>query len=506
LLTFSVCLTALVRWQWLSLSSASLPLGHHNLLAGWLVLVLPLTLVAGQFPGVSRWLAIGAGAAGLLTIAATGSLLGAAAVAMQAIVAATWSKRLRVWLVSGSGILAVLTLPRLLSIAQATDLSTLARLSYLKAGWRGLLERPSLGWGPGAVPWTLGEFMRPAAGIHPASQIVGDLHSLPLQLAYEIGVAGSLLVLAIAVIFFLRRRAEIPDSANSLRQRAALLGLLGGAVFALGSAPLAVPALPATAAVVAGVALPAQRRVPLQHRMPLLMAYLLIAATVLVPLSRAHHFYEKAIRATNPSDALSSLDRAQRLDPDFPLYLARRAWLASEIQGVDSELADQARQAAKMAPGLAPLWLAAGDLGRRADQSWAPAALSQARDLDPLSPLVLFHLMTVSQDESDVALHLGEAALSAEPRLAAARWWRSHPELADRVSRQTGLPLPKRIDSPHQEPLVLALTLDRTPALSFSLFAFRRSPWPGRLAPVALQGEESTNPNTSHPQRPSGIQ
>ena len=498
LLTLSVCLTALVRWQTLSLPRVSLPLGHHNLMAGWLVLVLPLVLAAGRFPGVSRWLAFVAGAIGLLTLAATGSLLGATAVSVQAILAAVWWQRLRAWLVPGLLTLSVLALPRLLSISQSVDLSALARLSYLKAGWMGALKRPGLGWGPGAVPWTLGGFIRPAAGVHPASQIVGDLHSLPLQLAYEIGIAGMLLTLAVAMVFLLRRRGETDCGKDDIPRRAALLGLLGGAVFSLGAAPLAVPALPATAAVVAGAALQTRTTDPTWRRMPILGAYLVLAVWVLLPLNRAHLSYDQARRSATPADGLEHIARAQELDPGFPLYLARRVWLASEIHGVDDGLANKALRAAKMAPGLAPLWLAAGDLGRRAGQPWTLAAISQAREIDPLSPLVLFHLMTVSPG-GEGAARLGEAALVAEPRLAAAQWWWNHPEMAERTSRQIGRPIPQRIESPHQERMVLALTLDRDPALSFSLFAFRRSPWPGRLAPVELVGDESTSPNTTHP-------
>jgi len=493
-------LTALIRWQTLSLPRASLPLGHHNLLAGWLVLVLPLALTAGRFPGVSRWLAIGAGATGLVTMAATGSLLGAAAVTAQAIVGALWWKRFRPWLVPGLLTLVVLALPRLLSIAQSIDPSARARASYLEAAWRGLLARPTLGWGPGAVPWTLGEFMRPVTGVHPASQVVGDLHSLPLQVAYEIGVVGMLLVLAIALVFFIRRRREIGRTTVAIPRRAALLGLLGGAVFALGSAPLSVPALPATAAVVAGVALQGQTAAPSRRRMPFLVAYLLLAATLLVPLDRGHFLYDEARRASSPEEGLLLIDRAQELDPDFPLYLARKAWLASEILGVSGELADQALEAAGMAPGLAPLWLAAGDLGRRADRSWAPTALSQAHRLDPLSPLTAFHLM-MALGGSDEAVHLGQVAVSEEPRLAAARWWWNHPEMADRISRQIVVPIPRGAESSAAEPMVLALTLDHTPALSFSLFAFRRSPWPGRVAPVAMGGDGSETSKVVAPQR-----
>jgi len=497
-LTLIVALIALIRWQTLSLPRASLPLGHHNLMAGWLVLMLPLALAAIRFPGAARWLAISAGATALLALVATGSLLGAVSVAVQATIAALWWKRSRFWLTSGVLGLGVLALPRLFSIAQSSDLSSLARLSYIEAGWRGLRVRPTLGWGPGAVPWTLGEFMRPAAGVHPASQVIGDLHSLPLQVAYEIGVPGMLLVLAIMVVFFLRRREEMGGTAGSIPRQAAFLGLVGGAVFALGSAPLTVPALPATAAVVAGLALTSPTAVPLRRRMPWLVLYLLIAAAVLLPLDRSHFLYDAARQAATPGESLRHLDLARSLDPNFPLYLARRAWLASETRGIDRESADQARQAAEMAPGLAPMWLAAGDLGRRADQAWANLALARAHRLDPLSPLAAFHLMMVQTDK-DEAGRLGEAAVIAEPRLAAAQWWWSHRETADRMSRRIGLPIPKEIETPSGEPMVVALTLDRTPSSSFSLYAFRRSPWPGRIAPIALEVDRSATPNTSLP-------
>lgn len=500
LLTLSVGVTALIRWQTLSLPRAALPLGHHNLLAGWLVLMLPLTLAAGRFPGPLRWLAIVAGAFSLLTVVATGSLLAAAALAVQAVVAAFWWKRLRFWLVPAILACGAMALPRMLSIARSSDLSTLARMSYIEAGWRGLLIRPTLGWGPGSVPWTVGHFMRPTAGVHPSSQVVGDLHSLPAQLAYEIGVVGMLLALAIAVLFLVHRRREGGDFRESPVRPTAILGLLGGAIFALGSAPLAVPALPATAMVVAGLTLPSQATLPMRHRMPLLFAYILVAATVLWPLDRGHLLYDQARRDSQSPEALRSIDMARELDPGFPLYLARAAWLATEIRGVDKVLADQAHQAAKMAPGLAPLWLAAGDLGRQAQQPWASTALSQASLLDRLSPLNRFHLMTALPAEDDRVMRLAEAVLSTEPRLAAAEWWWRHPAMAQRVSQQLGIPVPQRIENPYPAPFVLALTLDRTPALSFSLFAFRRSPWPGRIAPVALASKKSTIPNTFHPQ------
>lgn len=486
LLTFMVCLTALVRWHTLSLPRASLPLGHHNLLAGWLVLVWPLALVAGRWPGASRWLAFATGAAGVLTMAATGSLLGALAIAVQILIAALWWQRLRPWVVPGLLTLVALNLPRLLTISLALDSSTLARLSYLQGGWQGLMQRPGLGWGPGAVPWTLGEFLQPLAGIHPASQVVGDLHSLPLQLAYEIGIAGLLLISAAGIVFLRRRSRELEAVEDGTPGRAALLGLFGGSIYALGAAPVAIPALPIAAAVVAGTAL--RSRPAARHRIPILSAYLILAVVILAPIDRAHFHYDRARQAATPAASLTAITRAREIDADFPLYRAREAWLSAEVLGTeDASSALQALHAAEAAPGLGPLWLAAGDLGHRADQSWAPAALARAQRLDPLSPLVAFHLMRV-QSTDDEATRLGEFALSHEPRLAAALWWSNHGEIAARVSDLTGIPLQPIPQERAAEPRVLALTLDRHPTLSFSLYAFRRSPWFARLAPIAMGG------------------
>ena len=159
--------------------------------------------------------------------------------------------------------------------------------------------------------------------------------------------------------------------------------------------------------------------------------------------------------------------------------------MSAELSGADDTSAFRALTAASGAPGLAPLWLAAGELGWRAGLPWAPVALARARDLDPLSPLVAFHLLTTT-DQSVAAASLGEFAVTREPRLAGALWWSDHPALASQVSRQTGVSIPLSVEEDSSPPMVLALTLDREPSLSFSLFAFRRSPWPARLAPIAV--------------------
>jgi hypothetical protein len=421
-----------------------------------------------------------------MALAATGSFLAIVALTVQALVAALWFRRLRRWLVAAILVLVAVGVPRLLAIASATDPSTLARVSYLQGGWRGSALRPLLGWGPGSTPWTVGRFLDPRPGVNPASQIVGDLHSLPLQLAYELGFPALLLSAAIVLVFALRRGREARGTDSDAVKSAALLGLAGGAVFALGSSPLSVPALPFTAALVAGVAIGSRSPIATPYRRAVLSVYLLLAVLVLVGVDRAHLLYDRARHAENLAAALELVDRAARSDPGMPLYRARQAWLGAEIDGADGVRAAQALTAARQAPGLAPLWLAAGDLGRRAGQPWAAVALRQARALDPLSPLVAFQLMMATDDALE-AERLGEFALSQEPRLAGALWWADHPTLAERLSRRTGHPLSSAAEHPAAPVRELALTLDRDPAVSFSLFAFRRSPWPGHLAPTPVR-------------------
>ena len=146
--TLTVALLALTRWQALSLPRASLPLGHHNLLAWWLILVLPLAISSCRRPGPLRWLSRAAGVAGIAALSASGSLLGGVALAVQLVVAAIWWPRARRWALALTMIAALATLPRLWTIVGLADASAAARATYLAAGWQGLLSRPATGWGP----------------------------------------------------------------------------------------------------------------------------------------------------------------------------------------------------------------------------------------------------------------------------------------------------------------------------------------------------------------------
>jgi hypothetical protein len=141
------------------------------------------------------------------------------------------------------------------------DLSLQVRGSYWVAGWRGFLARPALGWGPGSVAWTASRFLSPVPaalpGANPVGEAVGELHALPPEIAYELGLAGLLVAAALVAAFVRRRCGELRAAADRPVLAASLLALAGGAVAGMGTGALRITALPLAAAVVAGAGLAA---------------------------------------------------------------------------------------------------------------------------------------------------------------------------------------------------------------------------------------------------------
>ncbi len=495
LLTAVTALLSLL-WMWrLASPRAAMPLGHHNLLAGWLVFLWPVSVLplwstrsAPRLAGIVAGLVAAA-------LAASASLTAGVAVVGQAVLVMRWWRRTRRWVIVALALLLASQSPRLARLAREPDLSLQARAVYLQAGWQAAVDRPALGWGPGSVAWTAARFVRPRPGVNPPSEIVGDLHSLPAQLVFEIGLSGLLVTCAIFALFVRRRLAELPAAADPELLRASLVALAGGAVFALGNSQLTVLALPLAASIVAGTALSGSakpRDLAPRRGVAVVTLYATITVIFLLPSERAHFHYQQARLSGAGPQALESLGRAAALDPEFPLYQARQAWQMAR-RGDGPAAAKGALQAARGAVGLAPLWLAAGSLAADSNQPWARSALLEAVRLDPLSPLASFHIMR-SLPKHPAAARWGSRALRAEPRLAAANFWSDHPELRRQVMA--------RLDAAHgararrvleattaaggDESATLALTMDTEGAVSFSLYAFRRSPWPAALAPVEL--------------------
>jgi len=504
-LTVGAVATVALVSQWrLGSPRAAMPLGHHNLLAGFLVTLLPAVLLPMRDGPRARAISI---ASALLVVAAvfrSGSLLGVVALAVEAGLALLWWRRFHKLLLPSALLVLALQMPRVAKIFQGDDPSTQARLVYLEAGWKGLVARPWLGWGPGSTPLTISQYLRPLPGVNPPSEVVGDLHSLPLQILYELGGLGFLFTLGTAAIFLRRRISERESAEDPDLLAAGLIGMLGAATTRMGGAALSVTALPLAAAVAAGIALAAKpRRETAGPRWPAL-AYAAVVGLALVPLDLGHAYYERAARGAAIHRnvlALAYVEAAANWDPAFPLYGARSAWASAEIA---PPTADKARAAATAAVSSPVLWLQAGVLGAQTGRDWSASALERACALDPLAAPAPFHLaMTLADQDPARAARLAARALIAEPRLLAAHFW-----IGRDVLRAAAIAEVERwpgVDPGWKEKLValarvaqpsaitptarLGLDLDLEPALSFSLYAFRRPAWPATVGAIDVDPE-----------------
>ncbi len=507
---------------------AALPIGHHNQLALVLVAILPpAVLGAWRAAGPDRRrLRLGAtlfvAAVLVWTLAATGSMSGLAALVVQAVAAAwiLWRSRGRRLLVPLAALLALAAglalatawagsrldvpgpLGRLGAVLRLEDPSLLARRTYAEAAASGFADRPLLGWGPGSTSWTLANHWRPAPGVHPPGEVVTDAHSLLAQAPYELGIAASVLLLLLAARYGRVRLGELGDPRvrDPELLAAALLGLTGAAVCLVFGVFAVVTAVPAVLILNLGLvaatrpasadgdpldSLPAWWRRGLQTAFAV---WLVVALGWTWQRASSARSYELAV-AGGGTDLLRM---AAASDPPFPLYQARfDPWAA-----------------AGAADGLAPLWLLAGveqgiDTGRRR------LALERACDLDPLSALAPFELMRLEREagtavtDPRVAARAARAVL-AEPLLLAAAAFEGDPDLRAEVHRriQSWPGLPPGWLAAFEElwfgldwsngregpPLdVLSVDADGRPAVSLSLFAFRRPPWPLSIAAVPLR-------------------
>jgi hypothetical protein len=402
--------------------------------------------------------------------------------------------------------------PRIADILAGRDTSTRARSVYWAAGWQGFLARPLQGWGPGAAAWTNARFMRPEPGVNPPGEAIGELHSLPLQIAEELGAPGLLLSLAIAGLFLGRRFGERRRAADPGLLVASVLGLGGAVVASLGTANLAVAALPWAVAVAAGGALAAagghgrartgtdgHGRWWGRWERGAVYVYVLGAGLALAPGLVAQGCYDRALAAEvagRRSAAVGALDLAVRFDPAFPLYRMRLALLRNEPE--------LALRAAEDGGDVAALWTVAGILGEAAHRPWASVALERACADDPLSPFPPFFRMQADPRAlEEAAGRSGARALLAAPELAAGVVWEGRAELYA-ASLRAARDWPG-IDPGWKEaflaaaataPIIpadrqgeiawIALTFDTDPRESISVPLFRRRPWPTRwpLVPV----------------------
>lgn len=500
-ITLGIALWGLIDSAVRSLPRVAMPLGQHNLLAAWLVILLPLALLASREPGFWRWLGLASAILCAATILATKSLAGNLALAAEALTALVWlgrSRRSGFWLLAAMVVLAALGLvfqhARIMSLLAGQDLSFQGRAVYYRAAWEGFVACPLLGWGPGSAAWTAAAFFHPVAGVSPWGETIFELHSLPLHIAYEMGALGLLISLALFVAFAVRRIRELPNAEDPAFRFAGLCALGGAGVVSLGSAALAVTALPVAAAVAAGAALgPAE--IPVKGRFPIYL-YVALALVGLAPPQAARWNYDQAISGRN---VRAALERAVRLDPRFPLYRFRLALLQGRTPRERAAAAELALRSARDSRGVATLWTAAGILGATAGRPWTREALRTACTLDPFNPFPPFYGM-VADPEAEEAARLGAHALLTEPRFAAATFWESHANLL--LETQSALESWPGVDPGWKQAMIagmpsraerrgstarLHLDIDTVPHLALSLYAFRRQPFPAEWPLVQVR-------------------
>jgi hypothetical protein len=534
---------ALIHWSAYGAPRPALPLGHHNLLGLWLLG--GFGIACGELTEGSsretlpsrRWrpallvLAVALSAAALLatrSLAAFGGIgaavvfLGLTATRRRHPAARASGSR---WLPAvGVSILVVGALglygPRLVRVVAGEDASTTARWGYAAAAGRGLVERPLRGWGPGASSWQLTRFMRPSPGVHPPSEIVTDPHSLPLDLLFDSGLAGLLLIGATAAASVARRRVRGPE-------RAWCCGLLAMAVASLGAGWFDVAALPMLVVVLVGGGIAASglaagtgdgsgqesggtnrwtlTRWTTGTWLPVAMTFAGVVGLgwFLAPWMGAQRHYE-ASAVTTGKDQRVHLERAVAGDPTQPLYRFQLALLG------EAGAEPHAEGAAEQAGGISAFWLVAGGLQGRNQDPRAAHSLARACDLDPLAAAAPYALASLAPEDPLASERLARA-LIAEPRLLAAPLSSAQPDLlraaVRRVETQAGLSPGWRSalveawqrlatqtptapasggDAPLRESATLELRVDAGDETSLSLYAFRRQRMPLAIWRVTL--------------------
>lgn len=532
------------RWVGWTVRAAE-PLGHHNFLAFVLAVSLPIaayTLLADSFadpgsesdPGSeaaletgawkSRWLAGVATGIILAGIWATASLTGVLAVLVAVtVLAILWvgapgTIRARRWLlpvsvsllalVATAALLVVGQRSRLAAISAGEDASSAARAVYLEAGIEGLARNPWLGHGPGSTAWTLAATLRPVPGVNPPGEIVGDLHLFPLTVAYELGLVGFGLAVLALVWFVACRLRQLSSARDPALVACGLASLAAALTGGLGTGDWRIVALPLVVSVAVGAVLAGSRarREPSEtggvRGRRIGWIYVALGILLLGGPDRAHWQYQRALDRSALEDAgaaavAEALDRAVALDPEFPLYRARRAWLDRD--------ASEALRAAEIAQGVAPFWLIAGGLAE-ARSTTGRRALEVACRLAPFDPFAPY-LLAARYPESAAAPGLAARAVFSYPGLLAGNLWQRD-DLADLrgatldfIARSDGVDAGLReaileaaaiasevvtqAQDTVRQPVALGLEIDRTGdhdgdriGGDLSLFAFRRAPWP----------------------------
>jgi hypothetical protein len=203
----------------------------------------------------------------------------------------------------------------------APNVSNVQREAMLTAGWRMGQDRPLVGWGPGTTPLA---FPRYRAGLEGGAENVLQLHSLPIQLWAEVGLAGVAGLLAFIVLFVRAALQDPPIAAT----------LAGYGVYSLTDWQLDVPLFAGAVPVLAGLlAPPADRAVPPRARYVIggLAAACLAVLALMARRDPAPPLNTRALAlATDPAtagQAAELLERSLALNPDQEIAHFNLGWL-----------------------------------------------------------------------------------------------------------------------------------------------------------------------------------
>lgn len=473
---------------------AAEPLGHHSALGGWLLVLLPIAVLPALRSDrrTHRVLAVAAALAGLAALGLTRSLGAGIGLVVELVLLAVWMPRWRKALAVAALAAIAFATPRALDIASGADVSSRARLGYARAALLGSSLRPWLGWGPGSTAWTVDLHTVPRPGTSPPGEVIGDLHSTPLTVTYELGAAGAAATLLLLGIGASGWRPRAPDSDRV----AGLVALAGCGGFALAFSAWSTAAVTAAAFFAAGFAMPAAGGDTPRRSWALTIFLGVAGVAMLSGPDLAHLAYDRAAVETTPAHAREQLEIARAADPGFPLYPLRLAWLTE-----DPDLATSlAIEAADAAPGVLALRLAAGALARHAgDRDLATAELTAACRLDPVSPHAPLLLASLHPDRPEASAWAG-LALLGEPRFLAATLWERNPDLLTatlgRIEAWRGLDpdwhaeflgTARRFPQPVGDVGLLTVRFDATTSQSPSLYTFRRQPWVERFAGIEVR-------------------
>jgi uncharacterized protein involved in response to NO len=338
------------------------PLGHQNLVAGFLVLTLPVAVgVACYYKDWRRWLGIATTVMGLIVMVSTGSrggFLGLGTALVLSIVFSLlidWS-----WNKAKLGLGALLILSSLLciligsngnfryrvgAIFTGQDLNILSRNWAWSVGLKEWQDNLWFGVGIGANPYTFDQYQSGMRQYPWSTMLFQQLHNSLIQVLAELGSLGGIAILitlglVIRLIWKFYQAKQLTVLPTSV-----LCGLVGYGLMSLTDYQLEVPAISMVLVILSALVISFSRNI---HTVPswsqnirrgsTLLGFSLTALAVafLIPIQRAIYESEKgyiAYKENNIPIFYEQLVKAVSLDPNDPYYPLQLS-LAMQKQGL----------------------------------------------------------------------------------------------------------------------------------------------------------------------------